>query len=155
MNSKFLLPNKFKLPGWLILIPSAILGVFVVIDKPLFSITAPVFAIYSDQIFGKAEVFAFIRTDITISLVGILFTVGAMFVAFSKEKVEDEYIANIRQTSLLWAVFVNYALLLLELLFIYGTPFFSIMVYNMFTVLIIFIARFHFVLYRNYKTSGQ
>lgn len=155
MNSKFLLPNKFKLPGWLILIPSAILGVFVVIGKPLFSITAPVFAIYSDQIFGKAEVFAFIRTDITISLVGILFTVGAMFVAFSKEKVEDEYIANIRQTSLLWAVFVNYALLLLELLFIYGTPFFSIMVYNMFTVLIIFIARFHFVLYRNYKTSGQ
>jgi hypothetical protein len=53
---------------------------------------------------------------------------------------------------LLWAVFVNYILLLLSFIFIYGTRFFNVMLYNMFTVLIIFIARFNYVLYKNSKS---
>jgi hypothetical protein len=70
-------------------------------------------------------------------------------VGFSKEKNEDEFIANLRLSSLLWAVLVNYGLLLLAFVFVYGFPFLNVMVYNMFTVLIIFIARFNYILHRN------
>ena len=68
-----------------------------------------------------------------------------------KEKKEDEYISKLRLSSLLWAVLINYTLLLLAFLFVYGEPFIPIIIYSMFTVLIIFIARFNYILYRNSK----
>jgi hypothetical protein len=75
-----------------------------------------------------------------------------MFVGFSKEKREDEFIEKIRLSSLLWAVWVNYGLLTLGFLFFFNMAFIYVMVYNMFTVLIIFIVRFNYILYKNNKT---
>ncbi len=121
-------------------------------DFEAFPVQAKVFAIMYDEFLGDKVSFSFIQINITNTIIGILFIVGALLVSFSKEKFEDEFIANLRQTSLLWAVLVNYILLLLAFIFIYGTPFFSVMVYNMFTVLIIFIIRFNYVLYRNSKS---
>ena len=48
---------------------------------------------------------------------------------------------------------INYILLLLAFLFVYGTDFLIVMIYNMFTVLIIFIVRFNYILYKNSKTA--
>jgi len=76
-------------------------------------------------------------------------------VSFSKEKNEDEFIAEIRLSSLLWAVCVSYTLLLVAFLFVYGSPFFEVMIYNMFTVLIIFIVRFNYILYKNTRTVSD
>ena len=94
-----------------------------------------------------------ITTDITNTLVGVVFILGAMMVGFSKEKQEDEYIANLRLSSLMWAVWVNYVLLFLSFIFIYGMGFFHVMIYNMFTVLIIFIGRFNVILLKNKMIS--
>src|SRR5699024_10076420 len=107
-------------------------------------INATVFALYADEILGKAHYFNFIKTDIVNTLIGVLFIIGGLMVSFSSERNEDEYIANLRLNSLLWAVLVNYLILLLMFLFIYGLGFLNVMVYNMFTVLIIFIAKFHY-----------
>ena len=96
-----------------------------------------------------------ITTDVTNTLVGLLFIVGGMMVSFSKEKREDEFIANLRLTSLMWSVWVNYALLLLSLIFVWGLAFFNVMVYNMFTILIIFIIRFNYLLYRSTKSMAD
>ena len=85
--------------------------------------------------------------------VNVLFIIGAMLVSFSKEKNEDEYIAGLRLSSLLWAVFVSYVLLLAAFLLVYGSPFLDVMVYNMFTILIIFITRFNYLMYKNSKTA--
>ena len=49
----------------------------------------------------------------------------------------------------------HYACLLFCILFIYGLPFFNIMVYNMFTLLLIFIIRFHWMLFQNNTLSGD
>lgn len=51
------------------------------------------------------------------SIVGVLFMTGALFVAFSREKTEDEFIAKIRLESLLWATYINYGVLLFCFLF--------------------------------------
>jgi hypothetical protein len=156
MSYKALLPHKFKRIGWCILTPATIFGIILVFngfDK--WPLNAKVFAIYGEELLGNSHFFSFLRTDITNTLVGSLFIVGGLLVAFSKEKYEDEFIWNLRLSSLLWAVVTNYIVLLFCLVFVYGAPFLSVMVYNMFTVLIIFIVRFNYVLYRNLKAIAD
>ena len=155
MKSNLLLPNKFKIIGWFILIPAIIAGIylsFAGFEK--LSINSKVFAVINEEFLGKSEYFSFIKTDITQTLVGVLFLIGALLVSFSREKIEDEYIAKLRLSSLLWAVLVNYILLLLCFIFVYGTGFLTVMVYNMFTVLIIFIIRFNYLLIKNAKMAS-
>jgi len=154
MSNKLLLPNKYKSIGWFILIPATILGIILIATGfEGLPINAPVFAVFNDSLIGQNASFGFINTNITSTVVGILFIVGAIFVAFSKEKREDEFIANLRLSSLLWAVFVNYVLLIISFAFIYGSAFLNVMIYNMFTVLIIFIARFNYILCKNSKSA--
>ena len=152
MKNKILLPNRFKRIGWIILIPITIIGIVLIATDGLnLGLNAKVFALVNTEFLSKSQFFTFIKTDLTGTIVGILFIVGAILVGFSKEKNEDEYIGNLRQSSLLWAVLINYILLIFCLAFIYGSAFFSVMLYNMFTILIIFIARFNYILYRNSK----
>lgn len=154
MSHNLLLPNRYKKAGWILLLPATLLGVFLIVAGfDALPVSTNVFAIVYSQIFEKTQWFSVISTDVTNTIAGVLFLAGALLVSFSKEKDEDEYIANLRLSSLLWAVFVNYGLLLFAFLFIYGTAFLSVMLYNMFTVLIIFIVRFHYVLYKNSGTA--
>ncbi|HMN33685.1 MAG: hypothetical protein IT215_02000 [Chitinophagaceae bacterium] len=156
MQSILLLPNKYKIIGWFILIPTTIFSIILMFnDFNLFKLDAKVFAIFNNEILGESQYFKFIDVDITNTVVGILLIIGALLVGFSKEKIEDEFISNLRLSSLLWAVFINYILLLFSFLFIYGVGFINVMLYNMFTVLIIFIARFNYVLYVNYKNMSD
>ena len=151
MLKQILLPNQFKMLGWILLVPSAILGFLLMLSdlESTLKINSKVFALYNDEIMGSKRHTGIISTDITNTLVGVFFILGAMMVGFSKEKKEDEYIANLRLSSLMWAVWVNYVLLLLSFIFIYGMGFFHVMIYNMFTVLIIFIGRFNIKLFIN------
>jgi hypothetical protein len=152
MSHKLLLPNKYKLIGWILLIPSTILGLYLSFNNfNGFDITVKTFAIFSDESLGKSQFLAFTKADLTNTIVGVLFIIGALMVSFSKEKNEDEFIANLRLSSLLWAVLVNYFLLLIGFLFVYDLAFINVMMYNMFTVLIIFIIRFNYILYKNNK----
>jgi hypothetical protein len=153
MSHNLLLPNRFKRIGWFIFIPSTILGIILSInDFGAAWINANVFSIANDSLLGKTKYFGFRYTNITNTVIGAFFIIGAMLVSFSKEKNEDEFIAEIRLSSLLWAVCVNYILLLVAFLFVYGTPFLEVMVYNMFTTLLIFIVRFNYLLYKSKKT---
>lgn len=155
MLTQLLLPNRFKKIGWFILVPSLVLGI-ILISKGYEAewLNLRVFSLFNDSIFGSttSRDFTFVETNVTNTIVGILFLVGALMVSFSKEKREDEFIANLRLSSLLWSVWVNYALLLLAFVLVYGLAFFSVMVYNMFTILIIFIIRFNYILWRSTKS---
>ena|ERR1700761_1760073 len=156
MPRKLLLPHKYKKLGWLIFIPAVIAGIILLtIGMDKIVIGAKVFAIYDGEVFGNYKSFSFIYANITDTIVGILFIIGALLIGFSKEKNEDEFISSLRESSLLWAVLVNYVLLIFAFAFIYGTAFFSVMLYNIFTVLIIFIGRFNYVLYRSFKSMSN
>jgi hypothetical protein len=82
---------------------------------------------------------------------GLLLIIGGLLIVSSKAKSEDEFISKIRLESLLWATYVNYFILILTIIFIYDLIFFWILVFNMFTVLIFFIFRFNWVLYKSKK----
>jgi hypothetical protein len=149
---QILLPNQYKKVGWFVLIPASILGIILIFSGfESIPINAKVYAILNNELLGEKQFFSFINTNITNTIVGILFITGALMVGFSKEKNEDEFITNLRQSSLYWAVIVNYILLLFAFVFLYGIAFLNVMLYNMFTILIIFIVRFNYVLYRTSK----
>ena len=136
------------------LVPAAILGIYITITdyQPDF-LKITVFSIFAEG-FVFVEPTHFFKDNILNEIVGITFTIGALLAGFSKEKHEDEYIASLRQDSLLWAIYVNYGLLIISMLFIYGFNFLNVMIYNMFTVLLIFLLRFKFMLYKSNKTSA-
>lgn len=154
MESQLLLPYQFKKIGWYLFIPTAIVGIILSFTNFEANwLNMKVFTLFNDEILGKNQSFNFVKVNVTNTIVGALFIIAAIMVGCSKEKNEDEYISKLRLSSLLWAVWVNYILLFMSFLFVYGTPFMTVMIYNMFTVLLIFIIRFNYTLYRLSKTA--
>lgn len=145
MKLNFLFPNKYKKIGWLILIPSAIIGLSTLIyeyEPSFLDFNVP--AIFADELFSvNKKTFRMVTNNILNEILGVLIIISTFLVAFSKEKSEDEYISKIRFESLAWAVYFNYAILILTFLFIYDFAFLWVMVFNMFTVLLFFIVRFN------------
>lgn len=155
MSYKLLLPNKYKRIGWFILIPTILFWIFLsVTNVEIPWLNAKVFSIFPGN-YSEQGFFRFTEVNPLNTIVGVLFIAGALLVGFSKEKNEDEFISNLRLTSLLWAVLVNYILLLIAFLFIYNDPFLAVMIYNMFTVLLFFIIRFNYILYKTSKSGSD
>jgi len=144
MDSKLLLPNKYKRIGLILLPPSLLLGILYLYDDLRFEFLT------IENTAKKGMFESDINLTDELALTGTI--VSLLFIAFAREKQEDEYIDSIRLKSLKWAVLVNYGLLLLATWLIHGGHGFSfldVMIYNMLTVLIIFIIRFHLVLRKN------
>lgn len=154
MSNNLLLSNKYKKIGWIIFFPSLILGLsFVFFGSEPGWLNAKMPSIFSsDLFFEERKFFSIVTVNLTNTIIGVMFIIGCLLVGFTKEKNEDEFIAKIRLSSLLWAVLVNYSLLIIAFVFIYDIAFLSVMIYNMFTVLILFIFRFNYILYKNSKS---
>lgn len=156
MKTKLLLPHKFKAPGWIMLIPTTLFGLYIIFSDFEFDfLNARVFTLYSHEILGDSVKLGFINKNLTATITGIIFIISAFFVAFSREKTEDEFIARIRLESLLWATYINYGILLFCFLFFYDFGFFYVMIINMFTILVIFIIRFQYLLHRAKKSLSH
>jgi hypothetical protein len=147
-----LLPHRYKRLGAIVLIVFSIVGFIALEEEWTVSwLTGKFFVINSltnDKTISLGVV------NFTQTICGVLVILGGLLVAFSKEKEEDEYIEGLRLNALLWAVLVNYSLLILAFIFIYDLAFLDVMVYNMFTVLIIFIVRFNYTLYKFKRTQA-
>ncbi len=159
MDTNLLLPYFYKKIGWIIFIPSFILGIFVLFINVEFDwLGGKVFTIYAGsgiKILNESDTgqfFSFTSGNYTQTLVGVLCMVSLMMIAFSKEKTEDEFIWRTRMDSLLWATYINYFILIFCFLFFFGFEFLYVMIFNMFTILIFFIFRFNYILQRERKT---
>jgi hypothetical protein len=147
MKTKYLLPNRFKIIGWFLFIPGIILGILYLIYEPHPEfLDATVFAI-AESLFE----FSFIKNNVFDEITSLLLIIGAIFIAFSREKSEDEYISKIRLDSLVWATYVNYIIVILAIIFVYDFGFYWVILLNMFTILIFFIIRYNWALYKSRK----
>jgi len=156
MKARFLFPNSCKRLGWIILLPSSVLGIAVLFFDVQFGfLDGKAFTIFYQGLNGNPMWFGLISENYTNTLTGVLFLLSAMLVVFSKEKTEDEFIARVRLESLVWATYVNYAILIFCFLFFFQFEFMLVMIFNMFTILVFFIIRFQFVLYRSKKLLGN
>ena len=87
--------------------------------------------------------------------VALLILVGAVLVAFTKERVEDEYLVHLRLSALVWAVYVNAAITALAVLFLYGFTFLYFMMFNLFGLLLLFTARYRYLLRKTKIASDE
>jgi len=144
METNYLLSSKFKKMGWIILIPSMILGLYTLFTEwePAF-FDANVLGIFIEDFSGNNQIIGLVENNVLNEILGILVILGGIMVAFSKEKDEDELIAKIRLESLVWAMYLNYGILLLAFLVLYDFSFYWVMVFNMYTMLFFFIIRFN------------
>ena len=153
MKTKFLFPNQFKRIGWILLIPSTILGILIIVlDFQLKFLDTAVFTFYTSNLLPgsqDANIFSLIKNNVTGEIAGVVFIIGAILVAFSRQKHEDEFISRIRLGSLVWATYINYAILILCILFFYNFEFLYVMIFNMLTILILFIIRFYYILHKS------
>lgn len=154
MKTNYLFPNQYKKWGWLVLIPSTIIGFFVVqleYSPNLLDVNVP--AIFVDDFSGKTKLIGIVKNNILDEILGVLILISAILVAFSKEKVEDELISKIRLESLVWATYINYAVLLLSILFVYDFSFMWVLIFNMYTILFFFIIRFNWQIFKLKKIA--
>jgi len=155
MKTKFLLPNRFKYVGWAIALPALILMVLSLHYEFAFQ-----FLHYQSpkggQFMSDNDFLWNIHDENFTNEIGSLILIsGLLMIAFSREKDEDERIAKLRLESLLWAVLVNSILIMLSIVFIYGVDFLNVMVYNICTPLILFIARFNLLRYFERKEINK
>ena len=153
MKTSYLLPNKFKLLGWILLIPGLIAGCGLFFGEyETDALTINVLSIFNEvNMFGGGieGYFKIIENSVLDELIALTIIVGGLLVGFSKEKIEDEFIYKLRKDSLVWAIIFNYSVLVFTILFVYDFVFFDVLVFNMFTPLIFFVVRFNFLKYKS------
>ncbi|MEY4728701.1 MAG: hypothetical protein RLZZ390_1225 [Bacteroidota bacterium] len=145
-----LLATKYKKIGWLLFLPSFFVGlIYMIVSDFPFNPRIMTFGYFGTGLSPQTKTqFRFEEIELIPNLTSILVLIGGLLIMFSKEKKEDEFINQIRLSSLQFAVFLNYILLLLCILFIHGFPFFHVLVYNLFTIILIYILRFQFLIYK-------
>ena len=79
--STLLFPHKYKSIGWVVLAVATIAGVVLLItDLESFPLKAPVFAFFNEGLLDGSDSFKVIHTNVTPTIVGILFLVGELLV---------------------------------------------------------------------------
>jgi hypothetical protein len=150
MKTKYLLPNACLIYGWFLFIVVLMFFSWGLFFEP---ITLPNLPISIPWPFEGSHFITEPKVengrlylDIADELLYLTIIAGLFMVAFSRQKVEDERIAQIRLEALQWGIYTNYFLLILCIVFVYGTKFLVVLAYNMFTPLFIFVLRFYWLL---------
>ncbi|EMR01811.1 hypothetical protein [Cesiribacter andamanensis] len=146
MKHVFLLPARLRAVGWLLLVPALVLGWEVMFSDLEFTFLDVTLREKEAEegiggLFGPAAV-----ENFTNELAALLLLVALFFIGFARLKIEDEYTWKLRLDALLWGVYVYYILVLLTLFMFYGEDYFTVMVLNLFTPLVIYILRFYYLL---------
>lgn len=140
MKRNYLFPTVFKKIGWYALVPFAMANLI-----SLFGEWNP------DWLNVKTLSIIPWRTVENslcdeLSLIGL--TLSLLFIAFSREKDEDECIASIRSSSLIWATLTGYILLMICTALIYDLAYLNFVFIDLFAILILFILKYNIEIYK-------
>ncbi|QHS54975.1 hypothetical protein GWR56_05255 [Mucilaginibacter sp. 14171R-50] len=142
MKPRFLFPHYFRKIGY---------GCFiaVILFAILFKILHP--HGFAQELHHDPEPGMKLSHDIT----ALLLLFGLLFIAFSKERTEDEHISLIRLESLQWAVYLNYFLLAVAVIFTNTMELMHIILMSVWAPLAFFIIRFRWMIYRLNQDAGK
>jgi hypothetical protein len=144
---EYLLPYRFKWIGaGLLIIGIAGLIYFLLFD---FILVVPVFAVVSSML--ETKVFSVVRTNVADELIMAALLAGFFLMAFSKEKTETEKLDLLRMRAFVKAAWVNSALLLFSILFLYGKGFLVVLMLNLFSMFALYFV--FFILEKKRKNS--
>ncbi len=144
-----LLPHIYRTIGCIMLLPFAAL--FVATFH--FDYAIPHFELSKELaqklffIINKPSIIEDFPNGLTDELATVGIIVSLFMIAFSKTKNEDEYVQQVRLHSLQIGVYIHYFIFILLTLTVYGGGYLSVVLYNIITVLVIFIIVFHYNIY--------
>lgn len=142
-----MLPFKFKLPGYILILTGIVFSILYFTVKFRFEI--PVFAVASSYL--KTKYFTTFSTNFSDELICLLLLAGFSLVVFSREKTETALVQKIRIKALSGAVLADLAFLLFSVLFIYGSGFLVAIILNLFLPFVLYIVIFNLM---KIKASG-
>lgn len=145
MKNSFLFPKIFRALGFVLIIPFAILGYFVLFQD--FSFDFLQLMIPEDSGLPSLRDY-----NLTNELVGIVTLFSLLFIAFSKEEIEDEMVHHLRLNSLLCSVYLVSIINILAIMLIHDTNYLAFTVLNIFMVPFLFSLRFF---YSKYKMNSS
>lgn len=150
MKTNWLFPHPYRTIGWIIL---SLLGGLLAISYAFeIEIDLPLEVDISQTWLQKLYKTSSLNFSDELLMISII--IGLVFIAFAREKLEDEMISRLRLTSLQWSLYIYYAALALAIIFVHGLDFYDVMLYSMFMVLIVFIIRFRLLL-RKYAREAD
>lgn len=151
MNKNYLFPHQFRVIGWVL----AIVAVVGYLCLPEIHFKMP--SLYFDTFFDDENESGFFRmaTANSLSIAMILLTIGLLFIGFSKEKIEDEFVQYLRAQSLIWATYVTAILFIATTLLIYGIAYIYVPFLVFYVFLILFIIKFRIEVHRFNKGGAQ
>lgn len=156
MKTLNLLPNRYKLIGWVLFIPSLLFGILLLtgmhtdthnmIEIPVLYNSGLGFHKSGTGFFTDTGFFKMANVDWRFNLAGMMIITGGLLIGFSKEKQEDEYIAALRLKSVFWSLGISYLLLLISFLTVFGLKFLYLLIIAIYLPLILYIFKFHLLL---------
>ena len=151
MKKNYLFPNSFKLVGLVIFAIAFIALIFwkCLENSPEFKMPA----LIEGDLLGDCDFFCIAECGL-ITFIMPLLIIGLVFIGFSKEKIEDEFVKSIREQSLVWATYCAAILLVIFSLTVYSWSYLYAM-YSIFPLfLILFIIKFRIELHKANKEGG-
>ena len=127
----------------------------------IFYLTIPVgmYLLFTDSFEGllKIQVFSllnfrWIENGFVDEILTFVIIVSGIIHSFCKEKIEDELISKIRIDSLVLSLYINDGVLVLFNFFVYELNYIYVMIFHLFTILILFNLFFRYKLNIHYKS---
>ena len=141
MNTTFLLKNELKKIGWILFFIGLIMGSILLFNSEFSPSFLTIKNFHTGNFLGENENFF---NEISLALI----LIGGLIVSFAKTKIEDEYIGQLRLQSFSIAFIIYHIILFIANIFLYEFDFLSFMIYNLCTMLFVFIIVFHVKLYK-------
>jgi len=145
MDLKFLFPHRYRWIGWAAAVPAAVIMILNLYFEFGFGFLHYRESAWVQDSLDGPFLFSLHAHNFTREVAAIVLILGLLMIAFSRERVEDERTMKLRLEALLWSVYLNTALILLAIIFTYGEMFLEVMLYNVCSTLVIFIARYAWV----------
>ena len=155
-TTRMLLPRSFKVAGLCLFAAGAILGVLYCLFPDSLQITLnDLRGLFGAEPLPTKTDFSGsfnAGSDLTLTFIGVLMVVAGVFIGFSRNKDEDEFIEQIRYESLQLSVYLNSIVLVVCLIFVWGLSFLPVMFCSLFSLLYFFIICFYIRVLINKKT---
>jgi membrane-associated PAP2 superfamily phosphatase len=136
----YLLPSKFLVPSGIIFYASVLLGVLLIVFPDLsqtlsIDLSVPNF-FWKDADNLLVEKSFWIQNNIIDELLTLLLVGSGLIHLFSKEKQEDEFIMQLRFHAMKWSYLLNFTVLAIGSILVYGLPYFNVMLFCLFSQLV-------------------
>lgn len=146
-TTKLLLPRRCKIIGLCLLV----IGITLYVIPNLSVSINDIVSIFGKNIEKSDENFGnfILHTDLLPTLIGIVLIIAGIFIGFSKNKEEDEFIDQLRYESLILSFYVNSIILIVSFLAVWGFNFLVVMEISLISSIYFYIVCFYVKLFIN------